>query len=55
MYAMLEKTAKTKKLVKNIRKLVWDKIIVDGAPMLNRSTGEVLSGEIDYTCYKENF
>ena len=42
-----------------IRKLTWDELqknmVIDGGMMIDRRTGEVLSSEVDYTCWKDKF
>ena len=42
-----------------VKRFAWDKlqknIVIDGDIMTDRWKGEVLSSEVDYTCWKDKF
>ena len=44
-----------KLLEDTIRKLAWENVVVDGKMMIDKSTGDVLAPEGDYTFYKEKY
>ena len=37
-----------------VRKKAWDNIVLDDGMIINKSMGEVVGPEVDYTCYEKN-